>query len=115
MTHSQGLKLKMWVKLTAFGAATFSLSLFFEGWREIHQSLSVQHIALFSVGILSTIFLLWLHALWIYLEEKSKGTLTKKVVHFDKLEKYFVRQPNCLNKADQVQPVQENTRAGGVS
>jgi hypothetical protein len=112
MSNNQGLKLKMWVKLTAFVAATFSLSLFFEGWRQIHQNPSVQNIILFAVGILSTIFLLWLQALWIYLEEKSKGTLTKKVVHFDKLEKLFVRPSHILNKADQVG---EDSRAGGVS
>jgi hypothetical protein len=110
--NNQGLKLKTWVKLAAFVAATFSLSLFFEGWRQIHQNPNLQNILLFAVGIFSTIFLLWLNALWIYLEEKSKGTLAKRVVHFDKLEKLFVRQPSCLNKVDQVR---DDSRAGGVS
>ncbi len=43
-------------------------------------------------GILATAFLLWLQAFWIYLEEKSKGTLRKKIVHFDRLQEYLEKK-----------------------
>jgi len=91
MERVRGLKVKFQIKLAAFVAATISLSLFFEGWREVSHEPSVIHFALLIVGTALTAFLIWLQAFWIYIEEKSKGTLTKKVAHFDKMEGIFLR------------------------
>ncbi len=88
---AKGLKLKFAVKLVGFLAATLSLSLIFEGWRQINQSPSSAHWALLLVAIVLTTFLLWVQAFWIYIEEKSKGTLKRRVSHFDKLESLFVQ------------------------
>jgi hypothetical protein len=78
------------VKLAAFAAATLSLSLFFEGFRQVSHEPSIPHLALLLLGIVFTALMVWLQAFWIYIEEKSKGSLAKKVVHFDKLEGMFL-------------------------
>ena len=36
------------------------------------------------------LLLVWLQGLWIYVEEKSKGTLKEeRLTHFDRLEEYL--------------------------
>jgi hypothetical protein len=92
-----GLKVKFQVKLAAFVAATLSLSLFFEGFRQVSREPSYPHFALLIAGTALTALLIWLQAFWIYIEEKSKGSLSKKVVHFDKLESVFLRRGGSLN------------------
>jgi len=91
-----GLKVKFQVKLVAFIAATFFLSIFFEGYRQVSKEPSLFHFALLLIGTVMTGLLIWLQAFWIYIEEKSKGALTKKVVHFDKLEGLFLRRAGTL-------------------
>jgi hypothetical protein len=76
----------------AFVAATLSLSLFFEGYRQVSREPSFTHFALLIAGIVLTALLIWLQAFWIYIEEKSKGSLKKTVVHFDKLEGILLRR-----------------------
>jgi hypothetical protein len=49
------------------------------------------------VSIVATASLLWIQAFWIYLEEKSKGTLKRKVAVFEKMENWF----QAKSKADQ--------------
>jgi len=87
-----GLKPKFQVKLIAFVAATFSLSLFFEGWRQVNQDPSPMHWALLLTAVFLTTSLMWLQAFWIYVEEKSKGRLKRRVTHFDKLENFFTQR-----------------------
>jgi hypothetical protein len=93
-----GLKVKFQVKLVAFAAATLSLSLFFEGMRQVGHEPSFEHFLLLIAGTVLTALLIWVQAFWIYVEEKSKGSLTKKVVHFDKLENVFLRRAGSSNK-----------------
>jgi hypothetical protein len=88
----KSLKVKFQVKLVAFVAATLSLSLFFEGYRDVTREPSFTNFALLIAGITFTALLLWLQAFWIYVEEKSKGSLKKTVVHFDKLEDVLLRR-----------------------
>jgi len=85
------MKLKFQVKAVAFVVATFALSLFFEGWRQIHQSPSVQSWLILSAGVIFTLLILWLNGFFIYIEEMSKGTLTKRVHHYDLLAERFQR------------------------
>ena len=73
-----------------------ALSLVFEGWRQVKDSMTAWHLAILISGTVSTIFLLWLQAFWIYVEEKSKGTLKKKIVHFDRLQEYLQKRKGAI-------------------
>lgn len=88
----RSLKVKFQLKLVAFVAATLSLSLIFEGYRQVSHEPSLFHFTLLVAGIALTALLIWLQAFWIYVEEKSKGSLKKTVVHFDKLEGVLLRR-----------------------
>ena len=88
----RSLKVKFQLKLVAFVAATLSLSLIFEGFRQVSREPSFMHFALLVAGTVMTALLIWLQAFWIYIDEKSKGSLKKSVVHFDKLEGIFLRR-----------------------
>ena len=90
------LKVKFQVKALALVLSVISLSWFFEGMRQIKQSVSVGHVVLLVAAVLSTVMLLWIQAFWIYLEEKSKGSLKKKVAHFDKMEHWL--KSEAVNK-----------------
>ncbi len=72
--------------------SVLALSWFFEGIRQIQNGLTISHIFVLMGGIVSTAILLWVQGFWIYLEEKRKGTLRKKIEHFDKLEEYWQRK-----------------------
>ena|ERR1700722_8983227 len=92
--NKEEAKAKIWrikksIKFTVIILSILALSLFFEGWRQIKTGITAGHLAILISGILSTIVLLWVQAFWIYVEEKAKGNLKKKVVHFDRLEKYL--------------------------
>lgn len=90
------LKVKSPVKLLALVSSVIALSWFFEGYRRVSQSPTVPHLTVLILGIASTAFLLWLQAFWIYIEEKSKGTLNKQIAHFDRLEKYLVCKSSAV-------------------
>jgi hypothetical protein len=92
----QETKVKTWrlkssIKLTVMVLSILALSLFFEGWRQVKSSMTTGHCAMLVSGTVATVFLLWVQAFWIYIEEKSKGTLKKKIVHFDRLQKYLAK------------------------
>jgi hypothetical protein len=70
----------------------FAMSLIFEGWRQLKTGLTLEHSLVLLLGIFSTAVLLWIQAFWIYVEEKSKGTLKKKIVHFDRLDEYLQKK-----------------------
>lgn len=79
------VKVKFVYKFVNFCLAAYSLSWFFEGWREINKELSPNNAAILSAGTLATLFFLAVHFYWIYFEEKSKGTLKKRVELFEKI------------------------------
>jgi hypothetical protein len=87
------LKVKFQAKAVALVLSVLSLSWFFEGVRQLKQSPDVGHIAFLVVPVLATLLLLWVQAFWIYIEEKSKGTLKKTVVHFDRIEEWLKSTP----------------------
>jgi hypothetical protein len=88
------LKVKLPIKLMVIVLSVVALSWFFEGFRQVQNSITIAHIAFFAGGILSTALLLGIQAFWIYLEEKYKGTLRQKIDHFEKLEEYWLRKRN---------------------
>jgi hypothetical protein len=95
---SKSLKVKLPWKVVAFVAATISLSLWFESWRQVSRVQSLAHIMFFLAATLLTLLLVWLQAFWIYLEEKSKGTLTRRVAYFDQLESGWLKSVESHGK-----------------
>jgi hypothetical protein len=83
------LKVKFQVKMAALVLSILSLSWFFEGVRNLKQSPDLTHIVFLVFPVVLTLFLLWVQAYWIYIEEKSKGSLKKTVVHFDRIEEWL--------------------------
>lgn len=84
-SESTPTKVKFVYKFVNFSLAAYSLSWFFEGWREINKDLSVGNAAILVAGTVATLFFLAVHFYWIYFEEKSKGTLKKRVELFEKI------------------------------
>ena len=87
------LKVKFQAKVVALVLSILSLSWFFEGVRHLKQSPDLGHMLFLIVPVFSTLLLLWVQAYWIYIEEKSKGTLKKTVVHFDRIEEWLKSRP----------------------
>ena len=72
-------KVRFALKAVAFCAAVVSLSWFFQGWREVNQAPGVASVALLVFGTSLTLLILGVMGYWTYFEEKSKGTLKKKI------------------------------------
>lgn len=72
-------KIKFALKAVAFCAAVISLSWFFQGWREVNQAPSPGSFALLIFGTSLTLLILGVMGYWTYFEEKSKGTLRKRI------------------------------------
>lgn len=79
------VKVKFIFKLINFTCAVIALSWFFEGWRQINESLTFAHAAILAAGTVFTLLFLGVHAYWVYFEEKQKGTLKKRVEWFEKI------------------------------
>ena len=79
-------KVRLAYKAAAFIAAVITLSWFFEGTRQVGQSVNLQSVGILAAGTVLTMFLLAVQAFWMYVEEKSKGTLTKRIKMFDSIE-----------------------------
>jgi hypothetical protein len=94
LQNNQKFKVRLPIKLTVIFLSVLALSWFFEGLRQIQKGFTLAHALVFLGGIISTAILLWVQGFWIYLEEKYKGTLRKKIEHFDKLEAYWQRKKN---------------------
>ena len=92
------LKVKFQAKAVALVLSILSLSWFFEGVRHWKQSPDLGHAAFLVVPVLTTLLLLWVQAFWIYIEEKSRGTLRKTVVHFDRIEEWLKSPPADKDK-----------------
>jgi uncharacterized membrane protein len=71
------------VRWSAFGLATYTLSLFFAGWREVNTTGHWTGFALLAAGVVFTMLLLALQAYWIYFEEKGKGSLRRSSKIFE--------------------------------
>jgi len=87
-------KVKLSIRIAVIILSVLALSWFFEGWREINKSITPVHVAVFISGTAVTAALLYLQGFWIYLEEKYKGTLRRKLEHFEKLEQRWLRKGN---------------------
>lgn len=79
-------KVRFWIRALAFVGTVITLSWFFEGTRQIQGGLNVSSVSYLVFGTILTIALIVLQAFWIYVEEKSKGTLMRRVKLFDKLD-----------------------------
>jgi hypothetical protein len=80
---NKGLKIKFVYKLFAFAFSVVALSWFFEGTRQIQAGLSLSAIVYILVGSLLTVALIGVQAFFIYAEEKSKDSRTRKIPLFD--------------------------------
>jgi uncharacterized membrane protein YozB (DUF420 family) len=79
------VKVKFVYKFINFSCAVIALSWFFEGWRKINEDPTIVHAAILIGGTVFTMVFLGVHAYWVYFEEKSKGTLKKRVELFEKI------------------------------
>jgi hypothetical protein len=77
------------IRYTTFALSTFTLSLFFAGWREINTTGQLSGFVLLALGILLTTLLLMLQGYWIYFEEKQKGTLRRPSKMFEGLHAFL--------------------------
>jgi len=93
-------KVKFSYKLANFVAAVIALSWFFEGYRKISELPSVPHLLILVAGILFTILFLGVHSFWIYVEEKSKGTLMKRIALFEKILARSKKQEKSQNNEE---------------
>ena len=91
------LKVKFALKATAFCASVMTLSWFFEGWRKIHEGLGFWSVSILLAGIFCTIALIIVQAFWIYVEEKQKGSLLRRIALFDKLYDGLVQRKLAQN------------------
>jgi hypothetical protein len=85
MVAPRQLKVKFALKAAAFIATVITLSWFFEGCREVKTGCTLSHVAVLVLGTGTTIFMLCVQAYWIYIEEKVRGTLKRRVGLFEKI------------------------------
>lgn len=84
MTRVKGV-----VRWSAFAAATYTLSLFFAGWREINTTGQLSGFVLLALGVVFTGLLIMLQAYWIYFEERNKGSLRRQSKMFEWLHAFI--------------------------
>lgn len=101
------------IRYSVFALSTFTLSLFFAGWREINTTMQASGFLLLAAGVILTLLLLMLQGYWIYFEEKNKNSLRKtsklfEYVHAQVEQRFagnkFVRllQPQVLGNQNEV-------------
>lgn len=83
------VKVKFAYKLVVFTGAVIALSWFFEGWRQVNHALTAGSVGILVLGTVTTLLFVGIHAYWIYFEEKSKGTLRKRIGLFEGISKYL--------------------------
>lgn len=87
------------LKLTMFAASVVALSWFFAGWRQVNQSGGLGDWGVLIGGTALTIFFVTVQAYVIYVEEKKKGNLRKRIDLFEKIEKALNdRKNNSIEK-----------------
>jgi hypothetical protein len=74
-----------------------TLSWFFEGWRRIHQDAGFWSVSILIAGIVCTVGLIAIQAFWIYVEEKQKGALLRRIDLFEKLYEGLVQRKLANN------------------
>jgi len=79
------LKVSFRAKAVAFVVTVIALSWFFEGWRQVSSGITLTHCAVLIAGTGLTLALLAVQAYWIYIEEKSKGTLKRRIGIFERI------------------------------
>lgn len=79
------LKVKLQYRLAAFTGAVLGLSWFFEGSRQIAEAVNFSSVGYLLLGTVATVLFMGILAYWIYVEEKSKGTLKVRFGFFEKL------------------------------
>lgn len=79
------LKVKLQYRLAAFTGAVIGLSWFFEGSRQLAEGVSLSSLGYLLLGTVATVIFIGILAYWIYVEEKSKGTLKVRFGFFEKL------------------------------
>lgn len=77
------------LKWSIFAASVIGLSWFFAGWRQVNEHGGLGDWGVLFGGTASTLLLLTVQGYWIYVEEKQKGKLTKRIELFEKIEKYM--------------------------
>ncbi len=88
------------MKLTAFVGSVFTLSLFFAGWRQIHEASNLANWFVLVGGTVLTILLLGLQGYWVYFEEKAKGTLRKQIKLFERIHLALAARSGVANLAE---------------
>lgn len=73
------------VKLSAFVASVFTLSMFFAGWRQVNEAANLANWSLLVGGTVLTLALIFLQGYWIYFDEKAKGTLRKRIELYERI------------------------------
>ncbi|HEY9790311.1 MAG TPA: hypothetical protein V6D22_07930 [Candidatus Obscuribacterales bacterium] len=100
------------VRWGAFALATYTLSLFFAGWREINTTGHWTGFLLLAAGVILTSTLLMLQAYWIYFEEKNKGTLKTGHKLFDSVHAFVEARFPDNRIVKLIQPVIVTDREG---
>jgi hypothetical protein len=78
-------KVKFGWKLLAFVATVITLSWFFEGTREVQKGWTFEHGMVLAAGTALTLIMLGVQGYWIYIEEKVKGTLKKRIALYERI------------------------------
>jgi hypothetical protein len=91
-------KISFALKAVAFCMAVISLSWFFQGWREVNQAPSIASVALLVFGTSLTLLILGIMGYWTYFEEKSKGTLKKKIKLYEDIHKNLQEERKLRRK-----------------
>jgi hypothetical protein len=91
------LKVKFALKAAAFCASVLTLSWFFEGWRRIHQELGFVSVSILIAGVVCTLGLIVVQAFWVYVEEKQKGALLRRIGLFETLYENLVQRKLANN------------------
>jgi hypothetical protein len=73
------VKVSFRAKAAAFITTVITLSWFFEGYRQVSAALTLEHCAILAAGTVLTLILLAVQGYWIYVEEKTKGTLKRRI------------------------------------
>ncbi len=93
-------KVKFVYKLINFSCAVVALSWFFEGWRKINESPTLPHFGILLAGSLLTLVFLGVHGYWVYVEEKLKGNLKKRVDLFERIYALQCNRVDVTEKGD---------------
>jgi len=73
------------VKVAGFVGAVITLSWFFQGCRDCAESVTFPHVFTMFAGITLTLVLLMVQGYWVYIEEKLKGTLRKRIGLYERI------------------------------